>query len=132
MANLASDHPTELATSTLVRARFFESLAKEAGLNQLRDDCFLVGMFSLLDAMLGRPLPELVEGLNLHGQITRTLLDRPNPSDRMPPVWKLVLAYERGDWDTLGAAALALDLKPQTLTGCYAEAVRWADSAEIA
>jgi len=132
MANLASDHPTELATSTLVRARFFESLAKEAGLTQLRDDCFLVGMFSLLDAMLGRPLPELVEGLNLHGQITRTLLDRPNPSDRMPPVWKLVLAYERGDWDTLGAAALALDLKPQTLTGCYAEAVRWADSAEIA
>lgn len=132
MANLASDHPTELATSTLVRARFFESLAKEAGLTQLRDDCFLVGMFSLLDAMLGRPLAELVEGLNLHGQITRTLLDRPNPSDRMPPVWKLVLAYERGDWDTLGAAALALDVKPQTLTGCYAEAVRWADSAEIA
>jgi len=72
-----------------------------------------------------------VEGLNLHGQITRTLLDRPNPGDKMPPVWKLVLAYERGDWDTLGTAALALDLKPQTLTGCYAEAVQWADSAEI-
>jgi EAL and modified HD-GYP domain-containing signal transduction protein len=132
MANLASDHPTELAISTLVRARFFESLAKETGLTQLRDDCFLVGMFSLLDAMLGRPLAELVEGLNLHGQITRTLLDHPHPSDKMPPVWKLVLAYERGDWDTLGADAPALDLKPQTLTGCYAEAVKWADSAEIA
>jgi len=77
-------------------------------------------------------LAELVEGLNLHGQITRTLLDRPNPTDKMPPVWKLVLAYERGDWDTLGADAPALDLKPQTLTGCYAEAVKWADSAEIA
>jgi len=132
MANLASDHPTELAISALVRARFFESLAEEAGLRSLRDDCFLVGMFSHLDAMLGRPLAELLDGLNLRGQITRTLLDNPQASDRMPPLWKLVLAYERGDWDTLGAAAPVLDLKPQTLTGCYAEAVNWADSAEIA
>jgi len=131
MANLASDHPTELATSTLVRARFFELLSQEAGLAHLRDDCFLVGMFSLLDAMLGRPLAELVEGLNLHGQITRTLLDRPHPTDKLPPLWKLVLAYERGDWDTLGAAAPALGLQPQTLTGCYAEAVKWADSIEL-
>jgi len=131
MANLAADRPTELAISTLVRARFFESLAGEAGLAHLRDDCFLVGMFSRLDAMLGRPLAELLEGLNLHGQIIRTLLDCPQAGDEMPPLWKLVLAYERGDWDTLGAAAPGLDLKPQTLTGCYAEAVRWADSAEI-
>jgi len=132
MANLASDHPTELAVSTLVRARFFESLAGEAGMGHLRDDCFLVGMFSRLDAMLGRPLAELLEGLNLHAQITRTLLDRPDPGDKMPPVWKLVLAYERGDWDTLCDAAPELNLKPQTITGCYAEAVRWADGADLA
>jgi len=44
-----------------VRARFFESLAKETGLTQTARRCFLVGMFSLLDAMLGRPLAELVE-----------------------------------------------------------------------
>ena len=132
MANLASDQPTELAISTLVRARFFESLAKEAGLTQLRDDCFLVGLFSLLDAMLGCPLAELVEGLNLHGQITRTLLDRPHRSDKMPPLWKLVLAYEHADWDTLGASARGRGLNAQTLTDCYAEAVQWADGAEIA
>ncbi|MGO9229937.1 MAG: EAL and HDOD domain-containing protein [Bryobacteraceae bacterium] len=131
MANLAADHPTELAVSTLVRARFFELLAREAGLSYLRDDCFLVGMFSRLDAMLGRPLEELVEGLNLHGQIVRTLLDRPQPGDAMPAVWKLVLAYERGDWDTLGAGAPGVDLKPQTLTACYAESVSWADGAEL-
>ena len=132
MANLASDQPTELAIGTLVRARFFESLAKEAGLTQLRDDCFLVGLFSLLDAMLGCPLAELVEGLNLHGQITRTLLDRPHRSDKMPPLWKLVLAYEHADWDALGAIAAVRGLNAQTLTDCYAEAVQWADGAEIA
>ena len=53
MANLAADHPSELAVSTLVRARFFELLAAEAGFGYLRDDCFLVGLFSRLDAMLG-------------------------------------------------------------------------------
>jgi len=131
MANLASDHPTELATSTLVRARFFELLSHEVGLSHLRDDCFLVGMFSLLDAMLGRPLAELLEGLNLHAQITRTLLDRPHPTDKLPPLWKLVLAYERGDWDMLSTSAPALGLQPQTLTGCYAEAVKWADTIEL-
>jgi EAL and modified HD-GYP domain-containing signal transduction protein len=131
MANLAADHATELTISTLVRARFFELLATEAKLGYLRDDCFLAGMFSRLDAMLGRPLEELVEGLNLHGQIIRTLLDRPRPGDVMPAVWKLVLAYERGDWDELGAGAPGIDLKPQTLTACYAEAARWADGAEL-
>jgi EAL and modified HD-GYP domain-containing signal transduction protein len=131
MANLAADHPSELTVSTLVRARFFELLATEAGLGYLRDDCFLVGMFSRLDAMLGRPLEELVEGLNLHGQIIRTLLDRPRPGDAMPAVWKLVLAYERGDWDVIGAGAPETSLKPQTLTACYAEAVRWADGADL-
>lgn len=131
MANLAADRPSELAVSTLVRARFFELLAGEAGFERLRDDCFLVGLFSRLDAMLGRPLEELVEGLNLHGQIIRTLLDRPQPGDAMPAVWKLVLAYERGDWDVLGAGAPGADLKPQTLTACYAEAVSWADGADM-
>ena len=131
MANLAADHPSELAVSTLVRARFFELLAAEAGFGYLRDDCFLVGLFSRLDAMLGRPLEELVEGLNLHGQIIRTLLDRPRRGDTMPAVWKLVLAYERGDWDMLAAGAPGADLKPQTLTACYAEAVSWADGADL-
>jgi hypothetical protein len=50
----------------------------------------------------------------------------------MPPLWKLVLAYEHADWDTLGASARGRGLNAQTLTDCYAEAVQWADGAEIA
>jgi hypothetical protein len=42
-----------------------------------------------------------------------------------------VLAYERGDWDTLGAGAPGADVKPQTLTACYAAAVTWADGADL-
>jgi hypothetical protein len=42
-----------------------------------------------------------------------------------------VLAYERGDWDALVAIAGGRDPKVHTLTDCYAEAVQWADGAEI-
>jgi len=58
--------------------------------------------FSRLDAMLGRPLEELLEGLNLHQEISRALLDRALPGDCLAVLWKAVQAYEAADWDKPG------------------------------
>ena len=57
LAMLATDKPGELATLSIVRARFCERLMQLAGITQ-QNEAFLMGMFSLLDALLDRPLNE--------------------------------------------------------------------------
>ena len=128
LLDLTSDRPAELAVNTLVRARFSELLADCSGMRSRREDCFLMGMFSRLDTMLGRPLEDLLEGLNLHEEIGRALLDRPCPGDRLPTLWKLVVAYEAADWNQLGPLASALGLNSKTLFSSYSDAVAWADT----
>lgn len=128
LLDLTTDRPAELAANTLVRARFSELLAERSGLRNRREDCFLMGMFSRLDAMLGRPLEELLEELNLHDEIIRALLHRPNPGDRLPELWNLVEAYEAADWKEVDPLAAALRIQMGVLGSSYTEAVTWADN----
>ncbi|MBZ5577805.1 MAG: EAL domain-containing protein [Acidobacteriia bacterium] len=129
LLDLASDQPTELAVNTLVRARFAELLAPVAGLRGRSEDCFLMGMFSRLDAMMGRPMEELLAGLNLHEEIARVLLGRPHSDDRLPAIWEMVEAYETADWVRTARLSSALHLATDSLTSSYTEAVGWADAA---
>jgi EAL and modified HD-GYP domain-containing signal transduction protein len=128
LLDLTSDKPAELAVNTLVRARFSELLADRVGLGSRREDCFLMGMFSRLDAMLGRPLEDLLKGLNLHEEIGRALLDRPHTGDRLADLWNIVVAYEAADWSQVDRLASAAKLKTTTLGAAYTEAVTWADT----
>ena len=128
LLDLTSDKPAELAVNTLVRARFSELLADRIGLRDRREDCFLMGMFSRLDAMLGLPLEELLKGLNLHEEIGRTLLGRSQAGDRLADLWKTVLAYEAADWSQVDHLASAAKLKMTALGAAYTQAVAWADT----
>jgi c-di-GMP-related signal transduction protein len=132
LANLASDKPAELAVNTLLRARFAELLALDAGLALLAEDCFLMGLFSRLDAMLGRPLEELLAGLNLNGEIVRSLLGNALPDDRMPALWDLVRVYEVAGWDEIMPLATGLKVTAESVAAAYAKAVVWADTASVA
>jgi EAL and modified HD-GYP domain-containing signal transduction protein len=102
-------------------------LAPEAGLWKRAGDLFLVGMFSRLDAMLGRPLDELLEGLKLQQDIQGTLLDAAPPGDALATIWRLVLAYEAADWERLAKLAGSLGVPTQVVSTCYAAAVQWSD-----
>jgi EAL and modified HD-GYP domain-containing signal transduction protein len=128
LADLAADQPSELALSTLVRARFAELLAAEASLAARAGDCFLMGMFSRLDAMLGRPLAELLAGLNLNEDVNRILLGAAGPDDRLGVLWQTLLAYESGDWTRLAALTATLGVDPAVLAPTYTAAVSWADA----
>ena len=128
LVDAVEDHPPELAVNTLVRARFSELLAPAAGLAAQQDACFLMGLFSRLDTMLGRPLEELLQELNLQDEIVRALLDRPLPPDRLPALWKIVQAYETADWERVIPLSANLKIQPENLTSCYTEALAWADT----
>ncbi len=127
LACMADDKPEELMVQAIVRAKFCESMAaKVRGLNDRSEDLFLMGLFSLLDAMLDRSLPELMDELPIAEDIKQALTAGQNP---LRDVYEYVLAYERGDWATVSDQATSLDLIEPVTPRTYEEAVEWAADA---
>ena len=53
---LCSDKPNEITRLSLLRAKFAENLAPSYGLALKSDELFLMGLFSVLDIILSKPM----------------------------------------------------------------------------
>ncbi len=124
---LGSEKPAELVTQSMIRGRFCEMLGRESGLAS-DGDLFLLGVFSLLPALLDRPMPQLLEELALAPEFAAALLGQAPPNDRFTGLLGLVRAWEAGDWETVGFIASRLEISRQTIGKSYIEAVCWADA----
>jgi len=121
---LASDQPPELIVQAVVRAKFMEFLAERLGLLEEMEEAFLVGLFSLLEAMTDQPLFMILKELPLEEEIKRALLRESSP---FTPLLSLVENYERGDWE--GVHRILTELDPslrEVLPVMYREAVKFA------
>jgi len=123
LASMGQDKPNELVIAALARAKFCESLAPRVGLRARSEELFLMGLFSLLDAIMGRPLPELLQKIPLADDIKSALLGKEN---KLRNVYDYVLAYERGDWQALADKAEALHLDEEGIPELYLKTVEWA------
>jgi c-di-GMP-related signal transduction protein len=124
LAKLADGKLDELITQSVVRARLCETLGRTAGLSTRSEDLFLLGLFSLVDAMLDSDVERVVTELHLAGDLRNVLLGESKPGDPFHDVFSCVLAYERGDWESLKAALIgetAIELSPQYYLG----AIKW-------
>src|SRR5438093_3859809 len=112
------DKPSELMTLAMVRATMCERLAQTLAPPHTAS-CFLVGLFSVLDALMDRPMPEVLRALPLAEEIQQALLDY---AGRLGTILHSVLAYERGNWEE----AMHLGLDQNTLLDAYLHALTWA------
>lgn len=122
LASLNTGGSPELATLALLRARSCELLARELAETDTAE-LFLVGLCSLLDAMLGRPMADALEHLPLSPAAKRTLLGEPG---RMRAVLDAIVAQELGAWTDVDTSAAAAGITQASLTKAYIGALRWA------
>jgi len=118
-----TDRPQHLLTVGLVRARLCELLA-DAHPVAAPDRAFTVGLFSVVDALLGKPMQALLDELPFDSRITHALLDHDGPEGRLLAA---VLAYERGDFNDVPRFGVGLP----ALAGAYREAIDWADGVAV-
>jgi c-di-GMP-related signal transduction protein len=125
LARTAEDKPGELIRHSLVRARFCESVARiaEKGLEQ---SAFLTGLFSLLDALIDRPLEETLSGMCLAPEITAVLSGQPPEGNPLAGVYRLARAYEVADWQRVEEIARQLGVPVSSLAELYCAAAGWA------
>jgi EAL and modified HD-GYP domain-containing signal transduction protein len=126
LAQMCDDKPEELMIQAVVRARLCEGLADRAGLPGKTQELFLMGIFSVLDAVLDGPLPEILKPLPIAAEIKDALLGDPNG---LRKVFDCVLAYEGGRWSDLSKAAAGIGLDEAALPELYEQAVTWAHEA---
>jgi len=123
VAGLNNSAPGEVVVMSAVRARLCELLAASAPCGVEPGEAFLLGMCSLFDTILGRPMAELVEKLPLADETRRALAGGPTPARA---ILDCVVAYERGAWDNCEALAKRAQVNHQVLPGAFLEAIRWA------
>jgi c-di-GMP phosphodiesterase len=113
----ARGHAHELLVTALIRARCCEMRAERVP-GADADRAFTAGLFSVSDALLDTPLPEVLASLPFDEAMTATLLEHAGPEGR---ILKKVLDYEHGRFDD---AAGSKDLTG--LSDAYYDAVEWA------
>jgi EAL and modified HD-GYP domain-containing signal transduction protein len=128
LSAIAPDKPPALLETGLFRARFCETLGSvvKGATKETSDELFLVGLFSVLDALLDMPLEEAVRDIGIPERVKGALLGRSGPYHSL---LELVLSYERGQWDlaTQHLASLGIDLPAAAQV--FVDSVDWSHQA---
>ncbi|MAE62213.1 MAG: hypothetical protein CMJ49_12765 [Planctomycetaceae bacterium] len=122
--NLAVDKPSELMRIGLVRGRCCEMLAEPCDLADRQLDLFMVGMLSVLDAMLDCPMAKLIEGLPLPDDAKGALLGDDSP---MHGLLAFVIGYGDGRFEDITRLKADLPCSMIHVPPAYTEATQWAD-----
>lgn len=123
LAGLGRDVHPELIAMSAVRARCCELLAESVGGEALAAEAFLVGLCSLLDAILGRPMHDVIQAVPLSDDSRAALGGTEN---RLRLLLNCAVTYERGEWDRAVVMAARAGLNPQELPAAYLRAMAWA------
>ena len=115
------DKTSDLVLSALVRGRFGELLS--AHVPHGESDLFLLGLLSLIDAMLEMPMPDLLERVPVDRETKAVLLGQ---ASMFRPVYQLMLAHDSGEWTAGASLSAALHLDPEEIAGFYWQAQQWA------
>jgi len=121
-SELNAGRPEEILRMGYVRGRFCELTAAGCGLDTTEQ--YLVGLFSMLPAMLRVPMDEAVADLPLRDEVRGALLGAAVP-ERFPLSWMEL--HERGDWAACDGLAKSHGHDPAQMHQNATDAVLWAD-----
>jgi c-di-GMP-related signal transduction protein len=112
---------SELVLSALVRARFCELLSPK--IKHGESDLFLLGLLSLMDSILEIPMLEVLDSVPIDQETKEVLLGR---GSHLRPLYRLMLAQESGDWQSVGEMAKAVGIRESDVAEVYWQAMQWA------
>jgi c-di-GMP-related signal transduction protein len=119
---LADGKPDELMTVPLIRGRFCELMAPFAGMPAHASDLFLLGLLSVMDAILDQPLDAILAELPVRREIKDAL------QAQKGLYWQLLeiaIAHERADWEKVSALVSDTGMDEEKVSSLYVSAVDW-------
>jgi len=117
---------SDLVLCAMVRARFCELLSPKVRHGE--SDLFLVGLLSLMDAILEVPMAQVVEQVPLDQETKSVLL---NGEGKLRPIYQLTLAQEAGNWEAARESAGQLRISESEVAALWWEAMQWARRVSV-
>ncbi|MBS7525749.1 HDOD domain-containing protein [Fusibacter paucivorans] len=116
LRDVSSDQPDEVIKVSLNRAFFAERAAAYFDLDERTNEAFLVGLFSMIDAIMEKPLFEILDELPLKEDVKSALLGMRNPFHEL---LRLVRFYEKGNWEMIVKVAEMYGIDCKELNEIY-------------
>jgi len=104
-----------------VRGRFCERIGEKVAHGDA--DLFLLGLFSMLDAILDVPMMDVLEGVPLAPEAKTLLFEHEGP---LAPFFKLMFCMESGNWEQVWPCCYEMGIAEEFAASCYHDAIEWA------
>ena len=119
---LYADKPNEITRISLLRAKFAENLAPSFGLAMKKDELFLMGLFSVLDVILEKPMSEALDMVKVADEIREALI---NHKGVLTPVLDFMVPYEAGNWPEVSRQMILKNIETDDVSKAYMDSLVW-------
>lgn len=119
---LCADKPSEITRLSLIRGKFCENLAPLFELSMQSQELFLMGMFSVLDIILDKPMEEALDMVKVSKPIKDALLEH---TGALAPVLDFVVQYQNASWQEVSRQMILTDMSMDDVYKAYVDALKW-------
>ncbi|HYD79773.1 MAG TPA: HDOD domain-containing protein [Paucimonas sp.] len=120
-------HAPALMQTAVIRGRFAELLGQDFLPKNEAENLFVAGMFSLLDRLLGLPMEQVLESIQLSDAVSEALLTR---GGMFGPFLALAEACERGT-TPIEPLADSMFLSANRINEAHLAALAWAQALQL-
>jgi EAL and modified HD-GYP domain-containing signal transduction protein len=125
LQELSAQKPFELVRLSLLRSKFGELIATNSSFRSRRYEISLMGLFSVLDAMLDQPMELALEGVSISNDVKDALIFK---KGALIPISNIITAYENGHWNEIPQLADAIHIKQEKLYELYLQSIEWTNN----
>lgn len=119
---LYSDKPSEITRLSLLRAKFAENLAPTFGLAMKKEELFLLGLFSVLDVILEKPMSEALEMVKVSGEIREALV---HGKGKLAAPYDFMKQYEAANWTEVSRQMIVTGIDLEEVSQAYLDSLTW-------
>ena len=119
---LCADKPSEITRICMIRAKFAENLAPLFDLGGLAQELFLMGMFSVLDIMIDKPMEEALAMVHVSKNVQNALVSK---SGDLMPIYDFILNHEDASWQEVSRIMVLYSIETDDVYNAYTDALKW-------
>ncbi|MBQ9926886.1 MAG: HDOD domain-containing protein [Lachnospiraceae bacterium] len=119
---LCADKPNEITRVSLLRAKFAENLAPIFEMAIHSSELFLMGLFSVLDLILDKPMDEALDMVKVSKDIREALV---SGEGKFMPVLDFVTQYEAANWSEVSRQMIVADIDMKRVYEAYTQSLQW-------
>lgn len=126
---IGDDRPDFIIFESLARAKFSELIFLKTRFRKDSFNAYLIGMLSLVDVILEKPIDEILEEILVDEEVKSALIGEKN--NKYGFLLSLILNYEQGKIDKIFELMEYFDISTDELRSSYMKAIEWSHSNNL-